>query len=102
MTIGPVPDESPINLQEQLLLEEAQRGEGKIIFNGLRKPLRYAPQLVANYGGSPEDWDKMTTKQSAVIDGASVQVHWYQNNKTGQNVEFKFKREYPKTAPRNQ
>ncbi|MEB3340834.1 hypothetical protein [Okeania sp.] len=57
---------------------------------------------MANYGGSLEDWDQMTTKQSVLIDGASVQVHWYRNNKTAQNVEFKFKREYPKTAPKNQ
>ena len=92
----------PSNLEEQLLLEEAKRGEGKTIFNGLRKPLRYAPQLVANYGGSLKDWDKMTTAQFMVIDGATVQVHWYRNNKTGQNVEFKFKREYPKTASKNQ
>ena len=102
MTTGPIPDETPSNLEEQLLLEEAKRGEGKLIFYGLRKPLRYAPQLVAHYGGSPEDWDKMTTKQSVLIDGASVQVHWYANSKTGQRVEFKFKREYLKTAPRNQ
>ena len=102
MTTGPVPDESPSNLQEQLLLEEAKRGEGKRIFYGLDEPLRYAPQLVANYGGSLEDWDKMTTKQPLVIDGAFIQVHWYANSKTGQRVEFKFKREYPKTAPKNQ
>lgn len=102
MTTGPVPDESPSNLQEQLLLEEAKRGEGKPIFYGLNEPLRYAPQLVANYGGSLEDWDKMTTKQSAIVDGASVQVHWYRNRNTTQRVEFKFKREYPKKAPRNQ
>ncbi len=102
MTTGPIPDETPSNLEEQLLLEEAKRGEGKRIFYGLDKILRSAPQLVANYGGSPEDWDKMTTAQFLVIDGATVQVHWYRNNKTGQNVEFKFKREYPKTAPRNQ
>jgi len=102
VTTGPIPDETPNNLEEQLLLEEAKKGEGKIIFNGRRKPLRYAPQLVANYGGFPKDWDKMTTAQFLVIDGASVQVHWYRNKKTGQNVEFKFKREYPKTSPKNQ
>ena len=102
MTTGPIPDETPSNLEEQLLLEEAKRGEGKPMFYGFDKPLRYAIQLVANYGGSLEDWDKMTTKQYAIVDGASVQVHWYRNRKTGQRVEFKFKREYPKTAPRNQ
>ncbi len=45
MTTGPIPDETPSNLEEQLLLEEAKRGEGKLIFYGLRKPLRYAPNL---------------------------------------------------------
>ena len=102
MTTGPIPDETPNNLEEQMLLEEAKRGEGKPIFIGLVEPLRYSAQLVANYGGSAEDWDKMTTKQRVVIDGASVQVHWYSNSKTGKRVEFKFKREYPKIAPKNQ
>ncbi|WP_293088162.1 hypothetical protein [Okeania sp. SIO3B5] len=39
---------------------------------------------------------------SLILDGAAVQVHWYRNRKTCQDVEFKFKREYPKAAPRNQ
>ncbi|MDY6806948.1 MAG: hypothetical protein SXA11_24500 [Cyanobacteriota bacterium] len=102
MTNGPVPDETPTNLEEQLLLEQAKAGNGIPTHLGEDMPLRVAPRLVGNYGGSPEDWDKMTTTQRLVIDGASVQVHWYRNAKIDLDVEFKFKREYPKAAARNQ
>jgi hypothetical protein len=44
----------------------------------------------------------MTINQAFMIDGASVQVHWFRNTQTLQDVEFKFKRQYPKTAPKNQ
>jgi hypothetical protein len=57
---------------------------------------------VANYGGKPEDWVKIVSTQKASIYGAIVQIHWFQNTTTGQSVEFKFKRTYPKTAPKNE
>ncbi len=60
-----------------------------------------APRLVAVYGGNTEDWDKMTSIQAFVINGASVQVHWFENVKIFQDVELKFKRQYPKIAPKN-
>jgi hypothetical protein len=44
----------------------------------------------------------MIINQAFMIDGASVQVHWFRNTQTLQDVEFKFKRQYPKTAPKNQ
>ncbi len=65
-------------------------------------PLGDAPRLVANYGGQPGDWVKMSSTQTKVISGASVQVHWFRNIQTARNVEFKFKRTYPKIAPKNQ
>ncbi|NEQ41549.1 MAG: hypothetical protein F6K40_37290 [Okeania sp. SIO3I5] len=102
MTTGPIPDETPSNLEEQLLLEQAKTGKGIPTHVGADMPLRVAPRLVANYGGSLEDWDKMTTTQRVIINGASVQLHWYRNSKMNQDVEFKFKREYPKGSPRNQ
>ena len=102
MTTGPILDETPSNLEEQLLLEQAKAGNGIPTHVGADMPLRVAPRLVANYGGSIEDRDKMTTTRCLIINGASVQVHWYRNSKTNRDVEFKFKREYPKTAPRNQ
>jgi hypothetical protein len=60
-----------------------------------------APRLIAVYGGNSEDWDKMTSIEAFEINGASVQVHWFRNSQTLQDVEFKFKRQYPKTAPKN-
>ena len=58
-------------------------------------------RLVAIYGGNPEDWYKITSIQAFVINGASVQVHWFENAETLQQVELKFKRQYPKIAPQN-
>lgn len=101
MTTGRIPDEIPTNLQEQLLLEDAKAGNCRAIQVGTDKLLMDVPRLVANYGGNPEDWDKMTSNQAFEINGASVQVHWFRNSQTLQDVEFKFKRQYPKTAPKN-
>jgi hypothetical protein len=97
-----IPDESPRNLQEQLLLEDAKTENGKRIQGGSSQPLGDAPRLVACYGSQPEDWVKMASIQTIIIDGAVVEVHWFRNTKTWQNFEFKFKRTYPKTAPKNQ
>ena len=60
-----------------------------------------APRLIALYGGNAENWDKMTSIEAFEINGCSVQVHWFKNSQTFQEVEFKFKRQYPKTAPKN-
>jgi hypothetical protein len=102
VTTGAIPDEIPTNLQEQLLLQDAKAGNGRTIQGGIDDPLGDAPRLVANYGGSPENWYKMTSNQAFTINGTSVQVHWFRNTKTLQDVEFKFKRQSPKTAPKNQ
>ncbi len=102
MTRGAIPDEEPTNLKEKLLLEDAKAGNAKPIQGGSDDPLGDAPRLVAIYGGNPEDWFKITSNQAFFINGASVQVHWFRNDKTGQNVELKFKRLYPKTAPKNE
>ena len=99
---GPKPKEAPKNLAEQLLLEDANLGAGKVIQGGSAKSLGDAPRLVANYGGKIGDWYKMAGTQNKVIDGASVEVHWFRNPKLNKNVEFKFKRPYPKSAPKNQ
>ncbi|HEY9608642.1 hypothetical protein [Allocoleopsis sp.] len=102
MTTGAISDDIPTNLQEQLLLQDAKVGNGRAIQGGIDEPLGDAPRLVANYGGLPEDWYKMTSNQAFIINGSSVQVHWFRNLQTLQDVEFKFKRQYPKTASKNQ
>ena len=101
MNQGAIPDEIPINLPEQLLLEDALAGNGKGIQGGANNMLGDSPRLVAIYGGSPEHWYKMTSIQACTINGASVQVHWFRNIQTQENVECKFKRQYPKIAPKN-
>ncbi|MEG4345729.1 hypothetical protein QUB70_20980 [Microcoleus sp. A003_D6] len=101
MNQGAIPDESPINLQEQLLLQDAKAGNCKVIRRGTDRLLGDAPRLIAVYGGNSEDWDKMTSIEAFEINGASVQVHWFRNSQTLQDVEFKFKRQYPKIAPKN-
>jgi hypothetical protein len=101
VTTDSIPDEIPKNLQEKLLLQDAQAGNYRSIQVGVDKLLGDAPRLVAIYGGNPEDWDKMTSNQAFEINGVSVQVHWFRNSQTLQDVEFKFKRQYPKIAFKN-
>ncbi len=101
MNQGAIPDESPRNLPEQLLLQDAKAGNYKVIRRGTDRLLGDVPRLVALYGGNSEDWDKMTSVEAFEINGVSVQVHWFRNSQTLQEVEFKFKRQYPKTAPKN-
>jgi hypothetical protein len=98
---GAIPDESPRNLQEQLLLQDAKAGNCIVIHCGTDRLLGDAPRLIAVYGGNSEDWDKMTSIEAFEINGAFVQVHCFRNSQTLQDVEFKFKRQYPKTAPKN-
>jgi len=98
---GAIPDESPRNLQEQLLLQDANAGNCRAIQGGPGDILGDVPRRVALYGGNPEDWYKITSIQAFVINGASVQVHWFENGEISQQVELKFKRQYPKIAPNN-
>jgi len=82
-------------------LQDAKAGNCKVIRRGTDRLLGDAPRLIAVYGGNSEDWDKMTSIEAFEINGASVQVHWFRNSQTLQDVEFKFKRQYPKIAPKN-
>ncbi len=80
MNQGAIPDESPRNLPEQLLLQDAKAGNCIVIHCGTDRLLGDAPRLIAVYGGNPEDWDKMTSIEAFAINGASVQVHWFRNS----------------------
>ena len=44
-------------------------------------------RLVSMYGGEAADWAKMSTGRT--VNGVRVEVHWYENVRTGQRVEFK-------------
>ena len=81
---GPNPDQEALTLREQIVLEEAKAGGGREIMSNLAD----TPRLVANYGRG--NWVKMEHVQK-FSDGGQVNVHWFRNKTTGQNVEFKFK-----------
>jgi hypothetical protein len=101
VTRGITPDENPTNLQEQLLLEDAKAGNGIPIQGGMAEPLGDAPRLVAHYGGNPEDWVKMSSIQTKIINGMTVQIHWFKNIQNNQVVELKLKSTHLKIAPKN-
>ena len=82
-------------------MQDAKAGNCKVIRRGTDRLLGDAPRLIAVYGGNSEDWDKMTSIEAFEINGASVPVHSFRNSQTLQDVEFKFKRQYPKIAPKN-
>jgi hypothetical protein len=46
--------------------------------------------LVAQYGGDAEDWSKRSTRRLSAR-GRSIEVHYYENVKTGERLEFKTK-----------
>ncbi|MFK7824033.1 MAG: Hint domain-containing protein, partial [Oligoflexales bacterium] len=84
---GPIPDQVPHNLKEQIVLRNAREGGGEIIM----KKLADKPRLVDNYGQGR--WVKMEDMHIAP-DGRQINVHWFKNLDTGKNVEFKFKYRY--------
>jgi len=81
---GPIPDEEPASIAEQIALQQARAGEGREIMRNLGDE----PRLVANYG--PGEWVKM--EHTFVTHGGQrINVHWFRNKTTGQSVELKFK-----------
>lgn len=73
------------------LLGEAVAGIGvrkSIAGAGSRAALRDVDRLVGTYGGDAGDRAKMVGA-SEKVDGKVIQVHWYENTKTGFRTEFK-------------
>jgi RHS repeat-associated protein len=84
---GPIPDQVPANLVEQLTLAEAKSGvasEGVIMRN-----LNDAPRLDSVWGEGP--WVKMENVHRMPNGAGQINVHWFHNERTLQSVEFKFK-----------
>jgi hypothetical protein len=54
MNQGAIPDESPRNLPEKLLLQDAKAGNCIVIHYGTDRLLGDAPRLITVYGGNPE------------------------------------------------
>ncbi|MEG3957791.1 hypothetical protein [Microcoleus sp. herbarium2] len=67
MNQGAIPDESPRNLPEQPLLQDAKAGNFRAIQGGPDDILGDVSRLVTLYGGNPEDWYKITSIQAFVI-----------------------------------
>jgi len=85
-----------VRLRKQLASEagaaELRAGGGRAIAGaGTRKAITDLPRILAEYGGRPEDWAKVTSEIYSVGDGTTVQVHAYRNVRTGQLVELKSK-----------
>jgi hypothetical protein len=83
-----------VRLRKQLASEagaaELKAGGGKAIAGaGTRSVITDLPRLLAEHGGRPEDWAKVTSRVYSVGDGTTVQVHAYRNVRTGQLVELK-------------
>jgi hypothetical protein len=80
-------------LLKRALASAQQMGErgSPIAGAGTPKELRVAKQLAVDYGGSPEDWAKMTSSSYRGPDGYQFETHWYKNTKTGLQVEWKTK-----------
>lgn len=82
-------------LNKQLASEAQMAAPGKpIIGAGTKTPLRAAEDLASRYGGDAGDWAKMSSGNYNSGGGGIYdlfETHWYENIKTGQQVEFKTK-----------
>jgi filamentous hemagglutinin len=74
---------------EQQVTQIANGGGNVMAGSGSSVPLRDAPRLAAEYGGSPKDWSKVSSSSYTAADGSIFEVHAYRNSITGQVVEPK-------------
>jgi filamentous hemagglutinin len=74
---------------EQQVTQITTGGGNVMAGNGSSVPLRDAPRLAAEYGGSPKDWSKVSSSSYTASDGSLFEVHAYRNAITGQVVEPK-------------
>jgi hypothetical protein len=80
------------NLARQLASEQ-QMGEAgtRLAGSGADAPLREAPRLAQQYGGTHDDWVKMGSSSYVGPDGFQFETHWYESLSTGERVDFKTK-----------
>jgi uncharacterized protein RhaS with RHS repeats len=77
---------------ENYLIEEAQSGGGYAMAGaGTGTPIRDIANIVEEFGGNSEDWAKMSTPGAKLPDGRGIDLHWYENVVTGEQVDYKFK-----------
>ncbi len=81
-----------VRLAKSLASESQMAERGSVIAGaGGRRILGDSERLAESYGGAAADWAKMRSSSFTAADGVKFETHWYQNVKTGQQVEFKTK-----------
>jgi hypothetical protein len=85
-----------LRLEKQLaseaqLAEITAGGGNPIAGPGTRAPLRDEPRLIAQYGGKPGEWLKVSSSNYTASDATRFETHAYTNVRTGQVVEPKTK-----------
>ena len=94
-TQGKLSASSVINkdlLHHQLSLQERMGETGKALAGaGTNKVFRNEPRIVGTYGGKIGEWAKKSSSNFVTNGGKKIEVHWVENVKTGQKVEFKQK-----------
>jgi len=63
---------------------------------GSAKPIKDIERITNTYGGTADDWVKLSSKQERFDEGSlepkkniGIELHWYENIRTGQKVEAK-------------
>lgn len=65
--------------------------EGRLIAGPGGAPFRDVARVVEQYGGSAQEWAKMSSRKFVDAAGRSFETHWVQNLVTGARTEFKTK-----------
>lgn len=83
-----LPDGNKVKFVEGTKLHHIEVFAGK----GTKTPIRDVDRLVRQYGGKPDDWQKVKGVGIIDIDGKSeeAELHWYQTENIGK-VEIKVK-----------
>ena len=79
------------NLQRYLASNSQILEEGVVIAGEGIAKLKDAPRLVAQYGGTVEQWVKKKSSNFTSSDTLKFEVHWYENMITKERIEFKTK-----------
>lgn len=66
-------------------------GNFTVIAGGNRAAIRDEARLLAEYGGQPGTWQKITSSMYTAADSVKFETHAYRNAVTGQIVELKTK-----------
>ncbi len=78
-------------------LYNAPKHESRVIAGvGSNVPIKDIERITKTYGGTEEDWTKLSSKKIEYKEGIlvptriiKIEIHWYENIKTGEKVEAK-------------